>query len=276
MFAGVVQVQLGGRRCIKTDFFFRAPSVPDNYFEVNSWPNHAWEKRSDMGSFECVALRIAAARVLSLTCHSDLHLQVVGPRAAPAEQSGTKTSQEIPVGKAAQQGTAHPAGAAQPAPTEEMGTTASPQEAGILIGNDLLPVGITTYTEVSANLRAHTVECSPQLGDLKSFCQCCQCMPLRQLCSQLCKQGNAAQFFSEAEMQRLEAEADGTHAKADARLPLTAFHKTHALGGTLRRTKMFFGARCEFFPACDQCSDHRALRTVCQEWTPKASSDQSC
>ena len=117
-----------------------------------------------MGSFERIPLRIAAARVLSLTCHCDLHLQVVGPRAAPAEQSGTATSQETPVGKAAQQGTAEPVVAAQAAHIEEMGTTALPQEAGILVSNDLLPVGITTYTEVSVNLRSHMVDCSPQLG----------------------------------------------------------------------------------------------------------------
>lgn len=152
------------------------------------------------------------------------------------------------MGKAAQQGTAEPVVAAQAAHIEEMGTTALPQEAGILVSNDLLPVGITTYTEVSVNFEISHGRLLSTAWDLKSFCLCCPCMPLRQHCSQLCKQGSAAQFFSEAEMQRLEAEADGMHAKADARLPPNAFHKTHALGGGLRRTKMFFGARCKFFP----------------------------
>ena len=53
-----------------------------------------------------------------------------------------------------------------------------------------------------------------------------------------------AQFFSEAELQRMEAAAKATHAKADHRLPPTAFHKTRSQHGSLRRTKMFFGARC--------------------------------
>ena len=53
------------------------------------------------------------------------------------------------------------------------------------------------------------------------------------------------QFFTEAELRGLEAAADGLHAKAGTRLPPTAFHQTHALGGALRRTKMFFGARCQ-------------------------------
>ena len=64
------------------------------------------------------------------------------------------------------------------------------------------------------------------------------------------------QFFSEAELQCLEEAADGMHAKAETRLPPTAFHETHAVGGSLRRTKMFFGARCEQKLACG----HAALR----------------
>ena len=57
--------------------------------------------------------------------------------------------------------------------------------------------------------------------------------------------GAAVQFFTEAELRGLEAAADSLHAKAGTRLPPTAFHQTHALGGALRRTKMFFGARCQ-------------------------------
>ena len=29
-----MQVHFGGRTCMKTEYHFRAPSVPDNYFEV--------------------------------------------------------------------------------------------------------------------------------------------------------------------------------------------------------------------------------------------------
>ena len=55
----------------------------------------------------------------------------------------------------------------------------------------------------------------------------------------------SAQFFSEAELQGMEAAAKATHAKADSRLPPAAFHKTHSQCGGLKRTKIFFGARCE-------------------------------
>ena len=55
----------------------------------------------------------------------------------------------------------------------------------------------------------------------------------------------SAQFFSKAELQGMEAAAKATHAKADNRLPPAAFHKTHSQCGGLKRTKMFFGARCE-------------------------------
>ena len=126
-----------------------------------------------MGSFDSIPLRIAAARVLSLTCHCDLHLQVMGPRAAPAEQSGTATSQETPAGKTAQQGTAEPVVAVQAVHIEEMGTVALPQEAGILVSNDLLPVGITTYTEVSVNYEITHGRLLSSAWDLKSFCLCC-------------------------------------------------------------------------------------------------------
>lgn len=54
------------------------------------------------------------------------------------------------------------------------------------------------------------------------------------------------QFFSEDELQGIETAANEMHAKAEAgRLPPVAFHNTHTHGGGLKRTKMFFGARCE-------------------------------
>ena len=67
------------------------------------------------------------------------------------------------------------------------------------------------------------------------------------------------QFFSEAELQCMEAAAKATHEKADHRLPPAAFHKTHSQCGGLRRTKMFFGARCEHLLSCEINLPHSAL-----------------
>ncbi len=104
---------------------------------------------------------------------------------------------------------------------------------------DLLPVGVTTYTEVG-----HTADWGFKtdcfLGTASVICN------LGVVSGHMDKtKAMAAQFYSEAELQHLEAASDGLHAKAATRLPPTAFHQTHAVGGGLRRTKMFFGARCE-------------------------------
>lgn len=44
----------------------------------------------------------------------------------------------------------------------------------------------------------------------------------------------------------MEGCADGVHEKArEGRLPPTCYHETRGRGGALKRTKFFFGARCE-------------------------------
>ncbi len=58
------------------------------------------------------------------------------------------------MGEAGQQGTADPEVAASASSTAEPRAVAVPQEAGILVSSDLLPVGITTYTEVRVNSEA--------------------------------------------------------------------------------------------------------------------------
>ena len=97
----------------------------------------------------------------------------------------------------------------------------------------LLPVGITTYTEVSVRHAKRDLE---HMDYVRYASASAHASHQLQPC---------VQFFTEAELQGLEAAADGLHAKAGTQLPPTAFHQTHALGGSLRRTKMFFGARCE-------------------------------
>lgn len=54
------------------------------------------------------------------------------------------------------------------------------------------------------------------------------------------------QFYTAEELQQMEGCADGVHEKArEGRLPSTCFHETRGRGGALKRTKFFFGARCE-------------------------------
>jgi len=36
IYSAVMKVQLGGRSCMKTEFFFRASSVPANYSDVRA------------------------------------------------------------------------------------------------------------------------------------------------------------------------------------------------------------------------------------------------
>jgi hypothetical protein len=53
------------------------------------------------------------------------------------------------------------------------------------------------------------------------------------------------QIFSDAELAAMEAGADGVDARARAGcLPQACFQTTLARGGGLKRTKLFFGARC--------------------------------
>ncbi len=54
------------------------------------------------------------------------------------------------------------------------------------------------------------------------------------------------QFYTAEEVRQMEGCADDVHAKArEGRLPSTCFHETRGRGGALKRTKFFFGARCE-------------------------------
>ena len=55
-----------------------------------------------------------------------------------------------------------------------------------------------------------------------------------------------AQVFSEAEMAAMEAQADVLDSQTRAgQLPPSCFHVNRTRSGALKRTKMFFGARCE-------------------------------
>ena len=98
----------------------------------------------------------------------------------------------------------------------------------------MLNVYITLGRHFQQLLLAHTSPLDPAEPDTLHLC----CMVPEKL-------KVSAQFFSEAELQGMEAAAKATHAKADSRLPPAAFHKTHSQCGGLKRTKMFFGARCE-------------------------------
>ena len=54
------------------------------------------------------------------------------------------------------------------------------------------------------------------------------------------------QVYTEAEMQSIEGRADSVDSDARAgNLPLQCFHTSQSRGGNLKRTKFFFGARCE-------------------------------
>lgn len=153
--------------------------------------------------------------------------------------------------QAIHQGTGDAVAASLPAwtpdlPSASTGAQNQPADAAAPIGRgnsamkELRPVGITTYTEVSRRV----VECGVPRHHRMFACACLHLQPCVRCCL-----GEAAtvalQFFTEAELQSLEAAADSTHGKAGTQLPPTAVHQTHALRGGLRRTKMFFGARCE-------------------------------
>lgn len=74
--------------------------------------------------------------------------------------------------------------------------------------------------------------------------RCLSCAPHVTLLRCLCHL--SVQFYAAEALARMEAGADGVHAKAEAgRLPPTCFHETRGRGGALKRTKLFFGARCE-------------------------------
>ena len=101
----------------------------------------------------------------------------------------------------------------------------------------LLPAGICTYANVSAT----------SLWQLLILQICFFSEPKQSnYYIQLCMDVACEQFYTPEELRCMEASADGVHAKArEGRLPQTCFHETRGRGGGLKRTKFFFGARCE-------------------------------
>lgn len=54
------------------------------------------------------------------------------------------------------------------------------------------------------------------------------------------------ELFHQEELQAIEQSADEVHEKAwDGLLPPSCYHRSFSKGGVLKRTKLFFGVRCD-------------------------------
>ena len=147
--------------------------------------------------------------------------------------------------------------ACQQQPAGDGRSLLSQQEAERAAGNDapagLLPIGVTTYTQLFSDAELAAIEAAAgagvgQRGGICAAQQCATrkhhvmrawlrlCFRCLHLAAQKCS-GVALTPLSAAPSDELEAESH------TGRLPEACIHRTAARGGGLKRTKFFFGAR---------------------------------